>query len=152
MESIHLCGMVLCLLSPPGGVCPHRTHRGCDLKVEGLRNRALELAQHGLLAGRRRGGAQGGEERMSLRRRQSGQIRAGTPDQSPAPATSGLGVDGHTGRAEGLEVTAGRGYGDVQLVGDLPCGRPLPGLEDEEDRDEAVGAHGESVARKVLIP
>ena len=57
----------------------------------------------------------------------------------------------HARHGEALEVPARRALADLELVRQLGGGDAALGLQNEESRDEAVGAHGSSVAQKVAI-
>ena len=72
------------------------------------------------------------------------------PDERPSAAPPGLGVHGHAGHGEGLEVPTRRAGRDLELVGDLGHRGPAPGLQQQEGGNETVGPHRPSIAPKLV--
>ena len=58
-----------------------------------------------------------------------------------------LGVDRDAGLGEGLDVAVDRPNRDLELLGQLGRRHPAAGLEEEQDIDEAGGAHVQSIPR-----
>ena len=138
--------------APGGGVEHDGRRRRLGVGAERLRQRLDELAQRRLGLGRRRRRRPGDhEQRPRLGRRQPAEVGAGAADQRPAAAPAGLRVDRDAGDRQRLEVAAGGLDRDLQLVGQLGGGDATLGLEHEEGGHEAIGTHGHSLAREVVI-
>ena len=52
------------------------------------------------------------------------------------------------GGAESLHVAVDRAERNLELVGQRGCRRPSPGLEDEKQRQQPVGLHGDKYSSK----
>ena len=64
------------------------------------------------------------------------------PTSDQPPPRPGLRVHGDAGHRERLEVAPCGALGDLELVGELGRRHPTSRLEDQQGRDESVGAHG----------
>ena len=73
------------------------------------------------------------------------------PTQLPAATSPGLGVDGHPGHGQALEVPAGRALAHLELTGQFGRRDPALGLEHQQGGDEAIGTHRASLAQKVAM-
>ena len=63
------------------------------------------------------------------------------PTSDHPPPRPGCGYTGMPGRGQRLQVAAGGGHRDLQLVGELGGGHPAAGLHQQQGGDEPVGAH-----------
>ncbi|CAM5280236.1 hypothetical protein SVIOM74S_07949 [Streptomyces violarus] len=57
-----------------------------------------------------------------------------------------FGVDRDTGGRQGLDVAVDGADRHLQAFGEFACGDPAAGLEEQQDRQQAVGLHGISIA------
>ena len=125
---------------PLGAAAQLRRQRGIDLR--------LCRHEHGAqpeLARRRR---QPGEpERDRLVRREPGEPRLVAVDELDAAARSALGVHGNAGLAQRLDVAVDRSQRHLQLLGQLRSRHPTAVLEQQEQLEEAAGAHSSTVLR-----
>ena len=119
--------------------------RGTALRPGGQRGEQLQQrrlaglaqAQVGQDAGRR-----GEHERPHLRLVQAGQVGAVAVGQEAAAAGAALGVDGHAGGRERVQVAVDRALRDLQPLGQLARGHPTVDLQEQQHRQQPVGAHG----------
>ena len=118
------------------------------LGPEGLGEGPDEFPQRRLHLGGGGRGTGDQEEGPYLGAGEAGQVGGGSPDERPASAPAGLGVDGDTGHGQAFEVPPGRPLGDLELLGQLGRRHPAPGLEEEEGSHETVGTHATSIPRK----
>ena len=108
------------MLAPAGRVDHDGVGGGLGVGAERLGQRPDQLAQRGLrLRRHRRGRADEQEQRLRLGRGQPAEVGAGAADQRPAAAPAGLRVDRDAGGGQRLEVAAGGGHGDLELLGEL---------------------------------
>ena len=80
------------------------------------------------------------EQGAGLGAGEAGQVGAATTEQAPPAAATLHRVDRESGGTEGVEV-AGGALRDLEFGGDLAGGHLASLLEQQEDRDEPVGAH-----------
>ncbi|GAA2064351.1 hypothetical protein GCM10009801_08900 [Streptomyces albiaxialis] len=95
------------------------------------------------LQAERRMGALGGQHEQGTRLvgGQPGDVRTEAGEQGDAAVPAALGVDGHSGGREGLDVAVDRAGGHLQALGQFGGGNAAPGLEKQQDRQETVGFH-----------
>jgi len=139
------------VLAPTGRVDHHRLRRGPRVVAECRRQRPDEFAQRRFRLrrdGRRRPQQQ--EKCLGLNGAEAAQIRAGSADQRPPAAASGLRIDGNAGGRQGFQVAAGGGHRYLELVGQFRGGDPPARLHQQEGSYQPIGAHGVSVTRNVL--
>ena len=114
--------------------------RGQDLQPRGGYDRAeAEL-------GSRSGDARQ-EERLRLVRSHPRQPRPVAVDQADSTVRTALGVDRHAGGGQRLDVAMDGPFRDFELRGELGGSQPAATLEEQEQRNEAGGAHGRRIAR-----
>ena len=65
----------------------------------------------------------------------------GSADERPPAASPRLRVDRDAGHRQRLKVTAGRPFGDLELVGQLARGDPAACLEDEQGSNQLICSH-----------
>ena len=102
---------------PAGRVDHDGGGRRLGLGPEGLGKGPDQFAQGGLHLGCGRRGPGDEEEGPYLGAGEATQVGGGSPDEGPAAAPAGLGVDGDAGHGQGLEVPAGRPLGDLEVLG-----------------------------------
>ena len=111
-----------------------------DLPVRGgQRARQPKLAQHGRHAQ--------DEQGLGLIRPQATEREPVAVQQPAAAARSRLGDDRDARRAECLQVPVDRPDADPEFGGERPRGRRAPGLEQQGQREQAVGAHEGKIRR-----
>ena len=87
------------------------------------------------------------EQGLGLIRPQAAEREPVAVHQPAAAARSRLGDDRHSRRAERLQVPIDRPDADPELGGERPRGRRAPRLEQQGQREQAVGAHERKVRR-----
>ena len=81
------------------------------------------------------------DEAADFRLGQTGQVGPVVLGQGPAATASAFRVDRNAGHRERFHVAIDRSHRDLQSLRE-DAGRETPvGLEEEQDREEAVGAH-----------
>jgi hypothetical protein len=81
------------------------------------------------------------EQGLGLLGAQAAKGKTVSVQQLAAPARTRFGADGHACGPECLEVAVDRPDGDLELLCECHGGRPSPGLEQEHQGHQAVGAH-----------
>ena len=81
------------------------------------------------------------EQRAGLVGGQARHVGAESRQQSDSAVPAAFGVDRDTGRREGLDVAVDGAGGDLQPLGELRGGDRAAGLEEQQERQEAVGLH-----------
>lgn len=117
---------------------------------EGGGQRGLELELGGgqigseaqLLRGARRTGE---EERARLGVGEAGEPGAVAVHEPVAAGGAAVGVDGDAGGAEGFDVAVDGADRHLQFGGQFGCGHPAAVLQQEEQGEEPVSAHGDIV-------
>ena len=84
-----------------------------------------------------RAGQAGQKEGFRLLARHPGQAGPVPIDQADPAVGTPVGVDRHARRAQCLDVAMDRAHRDLELAGQLTRGQAAPGLEQEQQRDEA---------------
>ncbi|GAA0035105.1 hypothetical protein JCM18882A_17270 [Brevibacterium metallidurans] len=126
---------------------------GEDLRLgaQALGKRADELARRetGVWVGEP-GSAQHPEERARFGAAEPGEVRARTAEQPPPAAAPGPDVDRNSGSRQCLEVAPGGGEGDLEFGSHLGGRDLISALEEEEEGEKPVCAHGPSLPVKVV--
>jgi hypothetical protein len=145
-------GQVLRRVEPAGGVEVEALGDAAGPSPELRRQRS-----HDLQAGRGhdrpeaqlrgRTGQTREEHRFGLVGGQAGQPGPVAVDEADAAVRAALGVDRHAGFRQRLDVAVDRPDGHLELLGELRRRHPAAGLEQEQDVDQAAGAHRHSVHR-----
>ncbi len=128
-------GIVMEDLTETGGLGRPPLTEGADqlrLGCPSRRTLAEPVGQSGLA---------GEEERPDLVGREPGQVGAEAIEQLDAAVGAWHGVDGNTGLAQRLDVTADGALGDLELGRQLTGCSPPVLLQDEEHLEDAGGAH-----------
>jgi len=100
---------------------------------QGRQQLQLGGTQHGAEAElTHRPGHTGCEQRLRLLGGQAGQTGSITLEELAPTVRSGLGVDGHTRRAQRLEVAVDRAHGDLERLGQLRSRHPAACLQQQE--------------------
>jgi hypothetical protein len=81
------------------------------------------------------------EEGADLGFGQTGGVGAEAVGKRPTAAGAALGVDGDAGAAEGVHVAVDRPLRDLEAGGEFARGQAAMDLEQEQDREQAIGAH-----------
>ena len=111
-----------------------------DLPVRGGQGaRQPQVAQHGRHAQ--------DEQGLGFVRPQAAEREPVAVHQPAAAARSRLGDDRDARGAERLQVPVDRPDADAELGGERPRGRHAPCLEQQGQREQAVGAHKRKVSR-----
>ena len=124
---------------PPAGLLRPRPlrRRQCGEELsEGASQRNLQAE-----VGGGRTAAAEEEEGTGLHRRETADIGAVARQECDAPMPAPLGVDGHPGGAQRLDVAMDCALGHLQPLGQLPRAQPPMALEQEQQGEEAVGLH-----------
>ena len=108
--------------------------RGADLEL----GRGEHRAEAELGGG---AGQAGQAERLRLVRAEPGQPGAVAVDQLVAAAVPGVAVQRDAGRVQRLDVPVDRADRHLELAGELGRGQAAAGLQQQEDGDQAAGAH-----------
>ena len=82
------------------------------------------------------------EQRLRFRVVQPADIGTVAGHETPPAVCAPLGHHRHAGNAKRLHVAKDRPFGHFQPPGELRRRHPSAGLEQQDDRDEAIGAHG----------
>ena len=118
--------------------------RGAGAQLERQRRQHLQPGSgHHRAQPELRGGARQTrqEERLGLLGGQAGEAGAIAVDEADPAVGSALGVDGHPGFGQGLDVAMDRPDRHLEVAGELRGREAAAGLEQEEQRHEAAGAH-----------
>lgn len=122
------------LLDPAGPAGEFGGERGLEFQLGGGEVRAEAEVLGGT------GGA-GQEQGAGLDVGQAGEAGAVAVHEAESAGRPAVHLDGDPGGAERVDVPVHGADGDLELGGEFGGGHPAPVLEEQEEGEEAVGAH-----------